>query len=663
MKNSINKKHSLFAEVIKSGYDPTKVAQYRRYRNILTKILRTTKKDYYASLFVKNCNNSKTTWNIVNELLCTHKRKPNIRLPDHLTIDTDNAMSVNYNNPQEIVNGFNEFFTNIGPRLASKIELSGKSYMDFLSQPSDYSFFLFPTTDCEVVNLLRGLDIQKAAGYDNISAKLLVNAAEYIAGPLCHIFNLSFVNCKFPDALKVAKVVPIFKKGAKENPANYRPISVLPLISKILEKAVNNRLVNYFNKHDLFYKHQYGFRKRHSAKLSLINLLSRLTSQIDQGNSTIGIFLDFSKAFDTIEHKILIAKLLHYGVRGNPLLWFADYLNQRYQYVSVDSLNSVKLPVVCGVPQGSILGPTLFLIYINDLPNSSDFFDFRLFADDSNLFHTYPNDINCIDLSLVEDHLRNVTCWCDSNRLTINISKTNYVLFQQKRRAVYAYGDLCLKNQPLVRSHQASFVGVIIDEHLTWKPHITEVNSVIRKKAGMLFRLRYFVPQRILILLYTSFIQPHVTYGLEVWGNTYPTYLNSICITQKMCMRSMTFSEYREPSSPLFYKLGILDIFKLYKLLVCTFIFDLLHQNVSHDLSDYFHIVDHEYNTRQKLDKNLTLPRMFTSAGQSSISYTGVKIWNALPNHIKNQTSRTKFTKAMKDHLLLEYRALYPQTQ
>ena len=194
--------------------------------------------------------------------------------------------------------------------------------------------------------------MKKAVGYDNVSAKLLINAAEYISGPLCHIFNLSFTSCRFPDALKIARVVPIFKKGSNDIPGNYRPISVLPLISKILERIVNNRLVTYLNKYNLLYKHQYGFREKHSAKLSLINLLNNLTQQIDQGKTTIGIFLDFAKAFDTIDHTILLSKLHYYGVRGNPTLWFTDYLNQRFQYVSADGVNSVKLPVTCGVPQG-----------------------------------------------------------------------------------------------------------------------------------------------------------------------------------------------------------------------------------------------------------------------------------------------------------------------
>ena len=212
-----------------------------------------------------------------------------------------------------------------------------------------------------------------------------------------------------------------------------------------------------------------------------------------------------------------------------------------------------------------------------------------------------------------------------------------------------------MKSVPLKQCNQALFVGVNIDEHLTWKQHITRVNALIRTKAGTLFRLRNFVPQNILVLLYKAFIQPYITYGLEVWGNTYSSYLNPILITQKMCLRAITFSGLRNPSSPLFHKLRILDVYKLYKLLVGNFVFDLYHQNVPHPMTDYFQVVDHCYDTRQKLGMNLTLPKMHTCKGQSAISYTGAQLWNSLPNVIKAHTSRCSFTKALREHLLLEY--------
>ena len=189
--------------------------------------------------------------------------------------------------------------------------------------------------------------------------------------------------------MKVAKVTPIYKKGDKENPGNYRPISVLPLFAKVLEKMVNNRLLNFLEKNETLYKHQYGFRTKYSTKLSLINLINDVIKSIDKGMVTIGICIDFKKAFDTINHIILFKKLKHYGVQGVPLQWFNNYLADRFQFVSCNGVLSEYKPITCGVPQGSVLGPTLFLLYINDLPNSSDYFTFRLFADDSNLFHIH----------------------------------------------------------------------------------------------------------------------------------------------------------------------------------------------------------------------------------------------------------------------------------
>ena len=225
-----------------------------------------------------------------------------------------------------------------------------------------------------------------AVGYDNISINLIKESIDIIISPLTCIINLSITSGIVPKQLKIARVIPLFKSGEQDIFTNYRPVSVLPAFSKILERVMYNRLLRFLNNHNILSDNQYGFRKHHSTAYALACLYDKISSAIENKECTVGIFIDLSKAFDTVDHNILISKLEHYGVRGTALRWLKSYLSNRQQYVEFNGVSSESLEIKCGVSQGSILGPLLFLLYTNDLCNASKVVDFIIFADDRNLF-------------------------------------------------------------------------------------------------------------------------------------------------------------------------------------------------------------------------------------------------------------------------------------
>ena len=251
----------------------------------------------------------------------------------------------------------------------------------------------------------------------------------YIA-PLSHILNLSLASGIFPNELKIARVIPIYKSGDVGNFTNYRPVSVLPLFSKILERLMYTRLLSFINKHRILYKFQFGFRSEHSPNLALIILVDRISQALEKGDFVLGLFLDFSKAFDTVNHAILFKKLEFYGVRGIALKWFQSYLCNRFQYVEYNDSASMKGNITCGVPQGSILGPLLFLIYVNDLANASEIVFSILFADDTNMFLS-GKDPNLL-VKIMNQEMENVVDWLKLNKLSLNLKKTHFILFRRK---------------------------------------------------------------------------------------------------------------------------------------------------------------------------------------------------------------------------------------
>ena len=333
------------------------------------------------------------------------------------------------------------------------------------------SIFLNSVTDLEIINILKSCK-DSSPGYDDIKVSPLCTALEYIAQPLSYICNLSLKEDIFPEELKIANVIPLFKKDNAMVFNNYRPVSLLCTRSKVFERIMYNRLIDFLNENKILFEYQFGFRKNNSTQLALTFLMDKLINSIENGDHVIGVYLDFSKAFDTVDHNILLNKLNHYGIRGAALNWFQSYLLNRKQFVTYNGSKSCTKELKCGVPQGSILGPLLFFIYINDLTGICKHTLPIFFADDSNLF------VNWADLKVMEsqlnDDLCSVSTWLKVNKLSLNIDKTQFVIFSRTKYKNYNV-DLKIEGQSIDKVQHTKFLGIIIDYNLNWKNHVNYI--------------------------------------------------------------------------------------------------------------------------------------------------------------------------------------------
>ena len=377
--------------------------------------------------------------------------------------------------------------------------------------------------------------------------------------------------------MKIAKVVPIFKSGDKLLPDNYRPISLLPNFSKILEKLIANRLSNFLESNNYLSKNQYGFRKNHSTVHPLIHFMNHLTKSLNKKFYTIAIFCDLCKAFDTVDHNILLKKLFNIGVRGIELTWFRNYLSNRKQYVSIDGVNSQLLEIVLGVPQGSILGPLLFLIYINDIDQCTSMINF-LFADDTTLLKSHENLTSLCQI--VNDEFHKIVNFFNSHRLSLHPDKTKFILFCHNK--IHNIPDIFinfnkLNSNPLNYMYPVlkmscvntspqpyiKFLGVFFDPNLNFKQHISYISNKLSKALYFLRSTKNILNERSLKFIYYSLFHSNLIYAIHVWSCTSSNNFKPLILKQKAAVRIIGKASYNSHTEPIFKNLKILPFFNL----------------------------------------------------------------------------------------------------
>ena len=596
------------------------------YNRILKTSIKHAKYLYYHDIFLKYKKDIKNTWVTIKDLI---SQKNNKSLPALFTI---NGNSVS--DQKEIAAKFNEYFCTIGPNLASNITAPDNlNFKHFLHDPTQTSFNFQAVTEDAVNEIINKFPNKTSRGHDEISMNFVKNIKTSIVPPLTKVINQSLLTGIFPDQLKNAKIVPVFKKGDSMLLENYRPISVLPSLSKIFEKVMHIQLNDHFK--PLLYESQYGFRANHSTELAAIENIDIVIDAMEKGDLPLNIFLDLSKAFDTIDHDILLYKLFNYGIRGNSYNLCKSYLSNRHQYVQLNEVKSKMSLIKTGVPQGSILGPLFFLIYINDFHRSTNMFKFIIYADDTTLSAVISfNNLSATE-NLINMELKKISNWLKINKLSLNAKKTKFMNFHTVNKRVQNF-HLLLDSQEIESVNTFDYLGITLDKHLSWKPHIEKISKKISKIISILSYLKHFIPTKILLTIYNSLILPHISYGLLLWAPR----LKLIEKLQKRALRIIAKVKRNYHTNPLFKKLYVLKIDDLKTLQEYKF----FHKLVNKKLPKFFdtfsftrHIDIHNYPTRRNC-LHIT-PRLRYQTSMCSVRFRLPFTLNEAPNSILEKMS------------------------
>ena len=602
---SIDDRDKLLQKWIKTKCQADK-SLYNRKRNQVTRIIEAAKKLHKCNEVDKAGNDVKKIWRCVNKMI-NKKSNHKSNLPGELIIDDSHTI----NDPKTIANHLNRHFVSKGPNLAAKLPELNKSILGSMGTRNPASINFADITVSEVVNIV--------GSFDNNKAFLIKWAIDHIAPILASIFNQCVNSGLYPKSLKIARVTPLFKSGNKSVADNYRPISVLPQINKIFEKIIHERMVSFEKQHKLLNNCQFGFRKGHSTSHGITHVNEQIIKHLEKKKVCALLFVDLKSAFDTVNINILLKKLEHYGYRGKMLSLLTSYLQDRKQYVHCGEIDSCVLSVICGVPQGSVLGPLLFILYINDIVNCSDFED-CLFADDAGLLIA-ADSVKELKKKIKEE-VKLLHEWLIINKLTLNLSKTKYMLLGSNRklsRKVRKKFRITIGNYTIHEVDQIKYLGVIVDRNLSWAEHADYLITKLSRVAGVMYRIRNYLPMKARLLVYNSLAGSCIQYGIAAWGSCSSTVLNKIQDIQDKILRYMTYSQPHSNVDSKYTNLKILKVKDLYKYETSKFMHCVYHNNMPVIFSDYFQAISHAHPTSTRENTCFYIPFFRTERGKNRL--------------------------------------------
>lgn len=643
----IKKRNELYSKIKSRPINDNFRQYFVRFRNKLKKDINYAKISYYSKKFTLCSGNSKQIWNTVNEISGQKNCSQNFSL---------NINGAIIKESKTVANEFNKYFLTVVREIVEDHSISDNfSQLAYKNTFPDHheqnSILLGPVLNEDVEKVIKSLKHGKSPGSDGISSTIIKHIYPAIVDVIAYLINLSFETGVFPDKLKNAVVVPIHKKGPANLFSNFRPISLLSTLSKLFEKIMKERMISFLDRNKYFSKNQYGFREGLSTELALLNFMGQVNRGINDGHNVSGLFIDIKKAFDTVDHGILLKKLYNCGFRGTAHDWFNSYLSNRKQCVRINDTVSEMGEITCGVPQGSVLGAILFIIFVNDLCNGNYKGKLTAFADDTALCYV-EKDPNTLSMQIQSD-LGSLNWWFITNKLVLNVDKTTYLNFSLRKNTVFQENIIfkcscclgsrgfCNKCSVIKGSSNIKYLGVILDSELNWKIQIQNLRNKIVTTIRLFYFLKDICSLAILRSLYFALVNSRLEYGIVCWGGTYMTNLKSLVTAQKLFVRLILKRNRYDPSLPCFIHLKILPLRSLfvYKTL------KIFHR--SRNLNQ-----ENLHRARLRNSKNSFVPKPNLTYYTKTFNFLAPKFFNQLENVIKMETNHRRFLKKVREWLM-----------
>jgi len=627
---SIHKRDKLKRKFLKNKCDQQAELDYKSYRNRLTNLIKLTKENYYRDKIIEAGNNTSKVWRMINEITLNQE-------PTNLSNVNLIHNNVELKDDKDKANVFNEYYVNICDSLAPDQK---NTYVDPFVAPMHQSMFLTPVSDAEIKRHILTLKTNSSAGPDGIRSTIIKNNTQVLTKPLTHIINTIFLTGVVPSSFKTSIITPIFKSGNKTEVKNYRPISLINNFAKIFEKSVKERLVEFLNKINVISNNQFGFRPGVSTENAVYELFHTVYNSLNNKMKTLAVFLDLTKAFDMVSHGILINKLERLGIRGTIRNMFENYLSDRKQQVKISNSLSDVLTIKRGVPQGTVLGPILFLIYINNMSEILHKGKLIAYADDTVLVFSGGNwDEVSAAASL---GLRRIGVWLKNNNLLLNLEKTKFMKFllapddgapSPTIRGGCGSGD---SDCSVIReTKEIKYLGLIIDSNLKWDKHSQYLQKQLKLLAYKFYILKPVLTKKLLIMLYRTLVQSRLRYCNIVWGGLYNEHLKPLNMVHKQIIKTMLNYERTYPTKELYKDTTILSVRCLY--IVRVILFAVKYNE--------YKKINHTVQTRSKTFNKVETNKCNFAAVQRFMDFLGPRFINVLPASIRETQPFKRFKK------------------